>query len=240
GDAGPLLHELVLEAPKLPLGDVALLAGADLEGTGAVDLQVRLLAPEGFGKADGQIAITGRDLRITRLDLSSAGVPDLGMEIPIGDPDLRLDVKAGKATVTRGTVRSGLATIRVDGEVNLRDDLASSILNLGLVVGNLGEELQPFQAFLGTPWRDGNFHYRCTGSFERSNCREERERDRNARGAPTRPTQPATRAIQPSTTGAVAPTTTTAGPVTGVPGAVRPGTDRPTIPPRMAGEVDDE
>lgn len=244
GGAGPVLHELLLEAPKLPLADVAMLAGADLEGTGSVNLQVRLLAPEGFGKADGQVTITGRDLRITRLDLSSAGVPDLGMEIPIQDLELTLDVKAGKATITRGNVRTGLGSLRVEGEINLRDDLASSILNIGLLVGDLGEELKPFQGFLGTPWRDGKFHYRCTGSFERSNCREERERDRNVRTAPNVPVQTGTRAAPPVTdTTRMTPTSAgapVAGPVTGVPGAVRPSTERPGVPPRMAGEVDDE
>lgn len=242
GSAGPSLYELQLEAPSLGIGDLALLTGGDFEGTGKVQVRARLLAPEGLSRSEGQMKVSGRDLSITRLDLSSMGVPDLGMEIPIEDLDVTLDVRLGRATVSRGLLKSSLATIRIDGDVSLRDDLPASIMNLEFVVTDLGPELQPFRAFLGSPWRDGGYHYRCTGTFERSHCRAESERGSKAgtnrpggRGggarsvaAPERPSE--VEAPQPSTRppNMGRPTTTT-----GV-------AERPTGPPRTDDPMTEE
>lgn len=231
GKGGAVLEELQLDAPRLPLADVAVLAGADLEGTGALELEVRMLAPEGLARSDGEATIRGGDLLITKLDLSSMGVPDLGMEIPIEDVDIALDLKGGKATVTRGTLRSALATVRLQGAVTLRDDVGASQLDLELIVGDLGEALQPFQGFLGTPWRDGDFHFRCTGTFDRSNCRAEREP--GPRGDISRPIRPGREGLTPDSRATTRPPVDRAT-------TERATTDRPAGSPRGDATMTDE
>lgn len=182
------LGEIDLTAKAFPLAELAALAGASMDGRGTLDIDVKLDAPESMSAAVGSATISGRSLMISNLNLSDMGVPDLGLEIPIDDLDLHVEIADGKAQIVRGLLRSDLATVELDGEITLRDDLQRSTLNVGIQVGSLGPAVQMFKGFLGQEWADGKFHYRCTGTLQRNNCRAERER--GARGAAANNTGP--------------------------------------------------
>lgn len=182
GDLG--VSEIALNGSALPITEIAALAGTDLDGQGTVDVKVGVDAPDGMRTANGQLSIRGSALQITQIDLSSLGVPELGLEIPIQELDLTFDIAEGTATVARGIVRGGLATIEIQGTIGLRDALDRSVLDLTILVGSLGPQLQPFKGFLGDEWPDGKFHYKCTGQVSRSNCRAERNRAASARSRP--------------------------------------------------------
>ncbi len=161
------VSDLTIEAQDFPIIDLASLAGTAMEGTGTIDIEVEISAPDGMRQAEGKIEIHGGDILITKLDPAAMGGMDLGMEIPLDDIDIVLDITQGKAEFTRGKIRSQMANIDLDGALTLRDDLTRSTMNIGLVV-ELGEELAMFKSFLNdAKGADEKFHYKCAGTLSR-------------------------------------------------------------------------
>jgi type II secretion system protein N len=156
-----------VQAREFPFIELLGLAGIAVEGSGFLDVDVDIEAPEGMRQAEGKIEITGSDLQITEIDPSVVGM-DLGMEIPLDDIEIVVDITQGKAEISRGRIRSSKANVDVDGSLILRDDLSRSSANIGLVI-ELGEELAMFKSFLNdAKGTDGKFHYQCSGSLSRA------------------------------------------------------------------------
>jgi type II secretion system protein N len=156
-----------VEAREFPFIELLGLAGIPVDGSGVLDLEIDIEAPDGMRQAEGKIEITGTDLLITEIDPSVVGM-DLGMEIPLDDIEIVIDITQGKAEISRGRIRSSKANVDLDGSLILRDDLSRSSANIGVVI-ELGEELAMFSAFLkDAKGTDDKFHYQCSGSLSRA------------------------------------------------------------------------
>ncbi|NCG19648.1 MAG: type II secretion system protein GspN [Rhodobacterales bacterium] len=165
-----------VEAEGFPVADLASLSGVEIDATGTMDLSIDVTSEDGMRVAEGDIRINASNVLIAALDPSLTGGMDLGMEIPIQEFDLRIDVSEGKATLSHGEIISDLATIQLEGGITLRDDISRSTVNVSATV-KLGEKLALFESFLkSAQWADEKFHYRCTGTVARNHCREDRER----------------------------------------------------------------
>lgn len=171
---------VALTAERFPLQDIAGLAGATIEASGGLDLDVDLSAEDGMREAKGAIKISGRDLLISKLDPELTGGMDLGMEIPIDEVDIRFDVDQGKAELRDGKIKSSLVDAKLEGDITLREDMGRSTLNIEIAL-ELGDELAMFKGFIKrAEWSDGSFHYKCSGTFDRPSCRENPERGASA------------------------------------------------------------
>ncbi len=164
------VSELSLQADKLPLGDLLMLASTpDLEvsATGALDLDIEIEAgDEGMSDGQGHIRIGGANIVLS--DLVVPGVGPLGMEIPLNEIVLVAEVRDGKATVQRGLVDSGLLKIDIKGDITLRDPVDRSQVDLEFVVTELGPELQAFEMMLAPAKQsDGYYHYALRGMVSR-------------------------------------------------------------------------
>jgi len=156
-----------LEAEEFPFIGLLGLAGMDVEGSGYLDLEVDIEAPDGMRQAEGKIEISGSNILITEVDPALTGGHSLGMEIPLDDLDLVLDITQGKAEISRGTIRSPKANVDIDGAVMLRDDLTRSSVNMELAV-EIGDEFAIFKPMVSdAKGSDGKYHWQCAGSLSR-------------------------------------------------------------------------
>jgi len=161
------LSDLQITAEEFPIIDLASVAGASMEGSGTIDIDIDISAPDGMKQAEGKIQISGSDILITKIDPAMTGGMDLGMEIPLENIDIDLDITQGKAEFSKGRIQSSMANVELDGYLQLRDDLTRSTADIA-VVFELGDELAMFKSFLNdAKGTDGKFHYKCTGSLAR-------------------------------------------------------------------------
>ncbi len=176
-----------LNATSFPVADLAALTGTEIDATGELDFSADVESDGGMRSAHGDIKIRASNVNIASLDPSLTGGMDLGMEIPIDDIDLRIEIEDGKATIAHGEIISELATVALEGDVTMRDDVTRSTVNISATI-ELGDKLAMFKSFLkSAEWADGKFHYRCTGTVARNHCREDRERGGSVRaGLPSR------------------------------------------------------
>jgi len=193
------LAEANFEAEQFPLVELAPLLGVAVEGTGAVDIDVKLEAPEGLRKASGRAKISGSGLNLTDMELP--GVGPLGMEVPIDDIDIAIDITEGKAKFTKGRIVSALAAIDLDGELTLREDMNRSTMRIQIVAGSLGDSIAGIVGAVAkdAKWEDGDYHWMCTGTLSRPRCMAERER-RSSSSRSSRPVPSPSSATRPDPT----------------------------------------
>ena len=178
------VRKITIKADALPLESFPAISGTRMLGTGTIDLEIDLSAPEGLSKANGKIVVSGRDLEVT---LSSPGnfLDGFG-PFHISEIEIRIDVTEGKARVTDGRLVSDQFEIEIDGEVALQDEITRSSVKMGLVVAQLGEQFQPFQGFLrDAKWDNDTYHYSLRGTLGRLGApRPEREKRATTRRTP--------------------------------------------------------
>lgn len=189
-ERGYLPGELEVEAEGFPISALPPIQGGRfvgtiaVEGTGGLDLDVDLSAPEGMSKAEGRASLYGRDLVVEELTGTGAILQSFEvLPLTIDELDLALDVTQGKARVVRGRIGSSLANLQVSGDVTLQDDLARSRFRLQAVL-DLGEGAERFAGFLSdAKWSDDRYHYTISGTWPPS-IRAERERGARREAAP--------------------------------------------------------
>jgi type II secretion system protein N len=190
------VSEVRLEAEELPVSDLAPLLGMVVEAEGSVDFEVKVEAPEGMRTADGRAKLSGTDIVLRNMELPGMEGMNFDLEIPLEDLEIEVDIKEGAAKITKGRVRSSLASLEIDGDITLREEVARSTMRLQIVVSNLGDEVKMFESMLGdAKWADGKYHYQCSGSLQRPRCSADRERSRSSRSTRTTPSSRLTRDV---------------------------------------------
>ncbi len=200
------LQEIEAVAPALDVEAVgALLAayGVALTGTGDLDVDLDLEVGRSVGDHDGRLSLRGKGLTATLAMPDPLGGSDpfeLG-PMTISDLDIVLDVKDGKATLKKGTLRSDLANLTAEGMLTLNEDLMRSRLRGELSVGSLGGQLATFEPFMRqAQGDDGDYHYRLACMLSRFDQRCIRPKRQAASGldrARVNPARPST-AVDPS------------------------------------------
>ncbi len=171
-----LLTDLVVRSSEVPLAELLpLLPLSEVpSGSGVLDIEIEVEAGEGgLGEATGRVSISGTNLVLS--DLATEMTGPIGMEIPIQELRIEAPIEDGKASITQGIASGELATIELEGDLNLNDPLSRSTLNLKLLISNLGPALQPMAGFLGTPHSDGKYHYQIRGLAYRPSVSAVRE-----------------------------------------------------------------
>jgi type II secretion system protein N len=177
--------DLVLEAGGFPIGALPPIQGTQLVGTGALDLDLDLMAPEGFKSADGRARLSGRAIQITELS-GGMGAIAAGfgiVPVTIDELDLDLEIVAGKAMVSRGILDSTLALVTITGDIVLQDAIGASRLRLDLVIEGRDGLAQVESALRSARWSDGKYHYELRGSLRAPRFQPARERRASTRRA---------------------------------------------------------
>ena len=170
-----------ISASNLAVVDLAALGNVTLDATGSVDLELEIDSQETMRDAVGHIKMSGTNVVIASIDPEITGGMDLGREIPLDEIDLHLIIESGKAEIRRGTIRSPLADIELEGDISLRDDLMRSSMSI-LIKFDIGEELEMFKPFLkDAEQTNGEYHYRMSGLLSGPSFRAERQRTSSSR-----------------------------------------------------------
>jgi type II secretion system protein N len=181
-DKGALQPRSVrISGESLPLSALpsGMLGGGSLVGTGGLDLEADIDAPEGLSKAQGSFSLRAKDAVIEKFDLPALSGMGLG-PVHLTLFDLVFEVANGKAKVATGVLQSDLVEGEISGDIVLADEIQRSRLRLKFVF-SLGESLQQFKALLGQAvWEDGKFHYNLAGTFASPRFRPDRERKARA------------------------------------------------------------
>lgn len=176
-DGAFAVRSVKLDASNLSVVDLLGLLGMGGDGgttaTGGVDLSVDLQMPNGLGKSDGEISITGNQIQIEKVTSTLIGWNQMEVNTPIDELNLHLAVEGGEATITDGVLSSPLVEAKLTGEVSLDDNVARSKVAMGAVV-KLGEwESTPLENFRNivegamrsARFADGSFHYKVAGQL---------------------------------------------------------------------------
>jgi len=165
------LVDLDVSSTGLPVSELLILALAgsetEVDATGAVDLSLALQRGEdGMVDADGEVDLSGADIVLSNIVIPKIG--PLGMDVPIDVLELNAVARDGKAVIERGRIESELFRVVIEGEVNLRDPLDRSLVDLEITVDQLGEQLKMFEGALqAAKHADGRWHYTCKGMLFR-------------------------------------------------------------------------
>lgn len=172
--AGFMPKRIDASAPTLSVSALSgLLAplGVTLTGDGDLDLDLDLDVGKGVSEHDGRLVARGKGITLTLAmpDPISGGDTEFVLgPMTVADLDLTVDVKDGKATFKRGTLRSDLVTLELDGEIRLNEKLGRSRMQADLAVSGLGGQLQTFEPFMASAKAaNGDYKYKITCSFDR-------------------------------------------------------------------------
>ena len=80
-----------LEAQEFPISELLLLSGNEATGMGGIDVDVDIAGEDSLKGADGHVRVSGQG--ITLSDLEIPGVGPLGIDIPLDDIDIDIDVE---------------------------------------------------------------------------------------------------------------------------------------------------
>jgi type II secretion system protein N len=195
GETGFAPHLLQVEGPGLPLLVAGLqMAGVQGTASGDIDLDADLDLADGLGKADGKVALLGKDIVLTGVRIEGTGTLADGMDLPevrISELDVLLDVVDGRARVSRGRIVSNVVTLDLEGDIALADDPGKSRLRMKLVAGDVGDDFSVLaMALKAAEWADGRYHYQWNTPLSPLRApRPDRERTRRppSPGAPKGP-----------------------------------------------------
>ncbi len=192
---------LQVTGDAFPLSELMLLSGTQATGDGGLDIDIDVAGEESLKTASGHVRIAGKGLTLS--DLEIPGVGPLGMDVPIDGLDIDLKVVDGRASFSKGEIRSSLLSAELKGDVLLAGTLERSTMNIEIVLSRLGRELQAFAPMLSqaeeSPGSE-TYKFTCTGALTRPRCDmgEARSSSRDRAGrASTRPTR--STATRPST-----------------------------------------
>ncbi|HMV66955.1 MAG TPA: type II secretion system protein GspN, partial [Myxococcota bacterium] len=162
------LRRVLVEAAGVSFDTIAGLSSANpIEGEGTIDLEIDLNMKEGLEKAQGEVTLAGDGLRISKIAAPAMGLQPQDVDVAVSELDVRLSGDAGVLTVTRGVIRSQLASVDIGGEVTLGDRVDRSRVRLDVEV-ELGDwegtPLAPFRVMVdgftaGAKCDDGRLHY---------------------------------------------------------------------------------
>lgn len=189
---------LRLEGKGLPVEDILLAAlqGNGTVGvTGALDLDVDVTTPDGLPSAGGDLSVQGKGVVLETLTVQALGWVDKELNAQVDELDLRVRVEGGTARIVRGLLRTSLASVEVDGTLELAERFERSKLDLEVVLRLAdweGSALESFRSVVegflrSAQWADGSYHYKVgtmLGRFGLSDLRPDRERARPSVAAP--------------------------------------------------------
>ncbi|MCB9665921.1 MAG: type II secretion system protein GspN [Alphaproteobacteria bacterium] len=240
-------RRLELTGDELPVEDLLLAAFRGSGGVGvrgAVDVDLDVTTPEGLPSADGDLSIQGRGVVLETLTVDALGWTDKQLDAQVDELDVRIRIEKGTAKIVRGLLRTSLASLELDGSLELAERFDRSKLELEVVLRLAdwaGTPLETFRSlvegFLRTAqWADGSYHYKVStmlGRFGMSDLRPDRERTRPSIANPTPTPREATR-VQAATPDAGETPAPTARPERRRPAALdraaRAGLRRPSRP----------
>lgn len=192
-----LLTEVQLDSDSFPIAELlAFVPGSQINGTGNLDIDVKVVAPEGLSKSDGRIEISG-----TTLKLIEPVVMDfpLGRDVLLDDIDIVFDIDEGTAKIKKGRINTDVANIELSGSIMLKDNPDASNMDVRIAV-ELDESMSMVKQMFASAEKDGKLMYRCTGPMSRIEraCRADTGK-KVSKGRTTR-AKPVTKGATPETT----------------------------------------
>lgn len=191
------LNAVQVTSDGFPLSELLLLSGTDASGAGGLDIDIDVTGKDSLKSASGHVRLFGEDLTLS--DVEIPGVGPLGMDVPIDELDIDIDVSKGLAKFKKGDIKSSLLTAELAGNVNLATTMERSTMNVEILLSDLGKELQAFAPMLSAAEvspGSKTYKFTCSGTVGRPRCemgagRSSSRRDRSTRSAsrPTRSTR---------------------------------------------------
>lgn len=171
-----------LDGDDFPLAELLALAPMEGSGSGTVDIKVDLAAPDGMGKADGEIALIGSGLRLIQPVIAEF---PLGRDVEIRELDLEFDAKQGKAKISRGRIQTDIANVDISGTITLAEPMDRSTVDLRIEV-ELDPSMSAFKSMLKSAEVNGKLVWRCTGRVSALSRGCSAGEARSSRARPTR------------------------------------------------------